>query len=255
MNDNRKLYISNGIIKHHQWTRTSIASILLLISIMIAFVSSPYAAQAAQAESAYRGTDTSLSALAVKKGFSDVPVEHWAYETIHALASQGIINGVSEGKFEPDTATSRAAFSVMLARALKLKPTGTSPFRDVLPGEWHAEAITALSEIGLIEGTAPNYFSPDRAITREEVAALIVRAAEYKTGSTLTMGNGLGQFYDWMEVSDWAINTLNKAILAGLIKGTSAVKIQPQLHSNRAQTAQFIQHLLTFLQGPEASNS
>ncbi|MEW9701025.1 S-layer homology domain-containing protein [Paenibacillus sp. SI8] len=111
-------------------------------------------------------------------GFKDVPASHWARQDIMIAKQHGLIEGISDDRFAPDGVITREQMSVLLARALKLQPTGTAAvkFSDVPAGSWSAEAIAAMSSSGLAGGFADGTFRPGASLTRAEMAALLNRA-------------------------------------------------------------------------------
>lgn len=177
------------------------------------------------------------------KPFDDVtPASYgWAKGSIEALAGAGIVAGVNGTRFEPARAVTRAEFAALLVRALGLQARAgaTQPFKDVRSADWHYGAVTAAYAAGLIAGFADNTFRPDSAITRQEVAALLVRAMKLQdTEKKLS-------FTDSDKIAAWARTSVAAAASLGLIRGFPDGSFQPQAATSRAQCAVIIYRLLT----------
>ncbi|MDG0795030.1 S-layer homology domain-containing protein [Cohnella ginsengisoli] len=115
--------------------------------------------------------------LTYDKRFADVQGS-WAEEDVHTLASLLVINGVDEGSFAPGAPVTRAEMTAMVVRALGLQDAAaTSPaFGDVASGSWYAEAVAAAAQAGIVQGEASGRFRPDAPISRQEAAAVLMRA-------------------------------------------------------------------------------
>ncbi|MFD1952829.1 glycosyl hydrolase 53 family protein [Paenibacillus thailandensis] len=185
--------------------------------------------------------------LQVYKTFADVPQSHWAYDTIRELAAKQYVTGVSADQFQPDRAVTRAEFAAMLVGALKPAEAGKAArFADVPADAWYADDVAAAYEAGIVKGTGPDSFEPNRVITREEMAAMTVKAYAALTGAS-PAGGGSGSavsFADRDDVSAWAEADVQAAYALGLVKGRSAERFMPQGASTRAEAAQIVWNLL-----------
>lgn len=137
--------------------------------------------------------------------FADVPTNHWARRYVEIMRHVGVLNGRSEGRFEPQYAVTRAEFAKMLAMTLGLKPSGTelAPFED-LPDDWSTPHIDALYERGLLTGDlvdGKRYFYPGRSITRAEAATIIGRLL---TIADVDLEGETADFTDWDQIPTWA---------------------------------------------------
>ncbi|MBU5445517.1 family 43 glycosylhydrolase [Paenibacillus sp. MSJ-34] len=184
------------------------------------------------------------AALSYHKTFVDVPSEHWAYRALQIVTAKHIVNGVSETMFMPKGETTRAEFVSMLVRMLGLqKNSELLPFTDVQADAWYAEAVAAAYETGLIDGVTATQFEPGRTITREEMAILIVRAHEWKQGTTPAEAGPI-TFGDSRDVSAWAAEAVSKAAQYGLMQGQSADTFAPGGKATRIEAVQAIYNLL-----------
>ncbi|WP_419871716.1 S-layer homology domain-containing protein [Candidatus Pristimantibacillus sp. PTI5] len=195
--------------------------------------------------------ETSLShnskyaVLEYTKTFKDVPAAHWAFHTIQRLSAIHVIDGVSSQQFNPAQPTTRAQFVTMLVRALGIQSTEAhTAFTDVSEGAWYSEAIAGAVQSGMIKGIDESHFAPNATITREQMAILLVRAYEYKTGKQLETSDMLLRFKDADQVSSWAKTEVNKALGAGLMQGPDKNTFVPNGLTIRAEAAQAIYNLL-----------
>ncbi len=184
---------------------------------------------------------------AKKATFIDL-TSHWAKTAIDALAAKGIAMGKSSRAFLPDDQITRAEFTALLVRVLGLNNSSSvssSTFLDVPGAAWYTASIAIAEKKGLIKGKGSNLFLPDKPITREEAAVLIVRALDL-TGlqTTQTDSTVLNSFIDNNNISDWARHALAYATQKNIVKGYSDDRIIPQNFTTRAQAASMIMRML-----------
>lgn len=180
--------------------------------------------------------------LEVNKSFTDISDNFWAASVIKELAAKQIVTGTSLNSYEPARSVTRAEFTALLVRALKLTDGGTSSFVDVEANAWYAGDINAAVKAGLIHGRSETVFGPNEKITREEMAALVVRAYEFKHGASSNVTGSV--FNDESQMSTWAISDVSKAAKLGLVQGRGDNMFVPKGISNRAEAAQVIYNLL-----------
>ncbi|BBI32738.1 S-layer homology domain-containing protein [Cohnella abietis] len=191
----------------------------------------------------------SVSVTAAKKGFLDLE-GHWAKADIEVLASKGIIEGIDEDHFAPENHVTRAQFAALISRALNLKTdTKKSPFTDVAPASWYKDVINSAYSAGIIQGLTDTKFAPERNITREEMAVMIVRANVYAARSSTEENNKVAEitFADSADISKWAREGVQAAVRSGIIKGKAGLKFDPQGKASRAEAATVIKRLLSDL--------
>ena len=119
---------------------------------------------------------TPLQTAPVTQTFTDVQGSEWFAQAVYALAQKGIVEGRQDGSFGPNESVTRAQMAVFLARALGLPESPGQPFFDVNEPDWFAGAVGALYQRGLIQGTSAIVFSPDRPISRQQAATLVMRS-------------------------------------------------------------------------------
>ncbi|GGI45545.1 hypothetical protein GCM10008018_12700 [Paenibacillus marchantiophytorum] len=180
--------------------------------------------------------------LSLEKTYNDVTNQHWAFSTIRELSAQHIVNGAVDATFAPGKDISRAEFAALLTRTLGLSSADTSPFGDVTEKDWYAKEVAAAYKAGIISGNEQRAFEPNRSITREEMAVMLVRAYEHRTGSKLETSSEASS--DASEISDWALPFVNSALQAKLLSGRQEGLFVPDEHTTRAEAAQAIYNLL-----------
>ncbi|MBO8173574.1 MAG: S-layer homology domain-containing protein [Bacillaceae bacterium] len=194
-----------------------------------------------------RNGNSTYTVVSRTKTFHDIE-GHWAQDTIEKLASKMIVEGMTETEYRPQENLTRAQLATLVVRALGLvEVEGESPFTDVKQNDWFAGYVNAAVEAGLIEGYMDGTFQPDRLVTRQETAAIMVRAARY-AGKDMTMNETeqeivLTGYEDHEQVDAWARNEIATAIEKGLMSGYQG-QIRPQAHSTRAESAAFIEKLM-----------
>ena len=182
-----------------------------------------------------------VAALAATANFSDVPSGYWAAPGIDATLAAGVVTGFPDGTFQPDGPLTRAEFTVMLARALRLAPaSGPSPFTDLPQGAWYAAAVDAAAQAGLVQGVSATAFDPDAALTREQLAVLLSRALGLSATGTVT-------FTDAATIDAWAAAAVQAAAAAGYLQGYPGGNFEPQAGATRAQAAVVLAAVLAHL--------
>ena len=171
-----------------------------------------------------------------KVKFKDI-AGHWAEEEIKELAKEGTIKGRSETEYEPEGTVTRAEFAAMITRALGMNAQGyRGGYNDVKPGEWYAEEIQAIVDAGIMSGDADGTFRPNEAISREEMAKVIVNAYKLKTGNN-ALETAEVHFSDAETISGWAREYVRQAAGLGLMQGMNDGRFDPMGNATRAQSA------------------
>lgn len=179
--------------------------------------------------------------------FEDIEAS-WAKPYIEALASQNIIQGVSENRFAPEEHITRAQFAVLLSRTLEL-PTQAYEriFSDVTEElAWAVQEIEAASRAGIVLGSAGE-FNPNGQITREQMVTMVIRALEFKNNSILEGIAPQVTFADEASIQDYAKPYVGYAVELGIINGMESegnLVFAPTDHATRAQAAKMIYEML-----------
>lgn len=158
---------------------------------------------------------------------------HWAEASIRDLVKLGAINGYPDNTFKPDSKITRAEFVTIIVKAFQLQAEVGKVFGDTKT-HWANEAIATAAALGVVNGYNAGNFGPDEMVTREQVATIVVRAAQ------LAEANMSMNFSDSAKVSAWARPALGAAIAEGLLKGYTDGTLKPQGSTTRAEAATII---------------
>ena len=170
--------------------------------------------------------------------FTDVKTGDWFYEAVQYVYDKGMMTGVSADRFAPASTTTRGMIVTILYR-LENEPavSGGSAFTDVESGAWYADAVAWAAANDIVNGTSATTFAPNSPITREQMATMLYRFAQYKGMDAVTLQENLTGYPDGDQVSDYAIPAMNWAVGQGLIAGMENGTLVPQGSATRAQVA------------------
>ena len=171
--------------------------------------------------------------------FADVPASAWYYDAVEYVYENGLMSGVSSGWFAPNDTLTRAML-VQTLYAMEGRPAAASAgFADVASGDWYASAVNWAAANGVVSGVSETGFGPNNALTREQLALILYRFAQYK-GYDVTGTSDLTAYADGSSVSGWAAEAMSWAVNAGLISGVGGNQIAPTGTATRAQVAQIL---------------
>ena len=184
--------------------------------------------------------DHNHAATDVSEIFTDVPANHWAKAAIQYAYDNGLMIGVSATEFAPEATTTRAMIVSMLARLENVTDADSAGFTDVADGDWYATSVNWAANEGIVAGFGDT-FQPNAAITREQLAAMLMNYAHY-TGIDVSARADLNGYSD--QPSAWAGEAVQWAVSEGLIAGVSDDELQPQGNATRAQVAAMLQRFI-----------
>ncbi len=182
---------------------------------------------------------------AVTARFGDLREHEWARDAVEALAKKGIIDGKADGVFAPDDNITREEFVKLIIAALNVDtdiPTAVE-FTDVPSDAWYMPYINAASANGIITGISDTEFGAGRAVTREDIAVIMYRAAA-ACGYVIDATAEMPDFTDKDDISDYADEALGKISEAGIITGYEDNSVRPKNSATRAETAVMVYRLL-----------
>ncbi len=173
--------------------------------------------------------------------FTDIE-GHWAKDTILSMYQKGLVAGIGDNKFSPESNVTRAEFCTMLVRFLGIDLADYEPiFTDIAKDDWYSAYVYTANKSGLVSGYDGGVFSPLNNITREEMAKMAmsayeaVKAYEYKTDTT--------SFADDADISEWAKKYVGAAAECGIVSGIGDNTFSPKANATRAQAAAIIEKL------------
>ena len=172
--------------------------------------------------------------------FADLTSGSWYYDGVRCALENGLMTGTSARTFAPDRPVTRAMLVTILWR-LAGEPYGrVSPFEDVLPGSWYAQAVSWAYDKGIVTGVTATSFQPDAPVTREQLCAILCRYAAL-TGKNTAASASLDAFTDRAQVSAYAAASVRWALQAGLLTGVGDGRLAPRSGATRAQLAVLLQ--------------
>lgn len=176
--------------------------------------------------------------------FTDVPATHWAAGAVAFVSSQGLLQGISADTFAPGQPMTRAMLVTALWREAGSPVVNYAmDFDDVAEGQWYTEAVRWAASEGIVAGTGKG-FSPDAALTRESLAAILFRYAGGQADA-----DQLDSYADGAGVSAWAKDAMNWAVAQGLITGKSGGRLDPGGTASRAEVSAI---LMRYVQSAQA---
>lgn len=177
---------------------------------------------------------------AVKNPFADVNAGDWFYRDVLFSYEKGLMSGMDAAAFAPYANTTRAQIAVIFYR-MEGSPAveGENSFVDVVRGSgtaWFYDAVTWAQQNGIMGGYSNSSFAPNDPITREQLAAIFYRYAQYKGYDTTQGGMAIREFDDYESISDYAMGAMAWAVNTGLVKGDSNL-LYPKGTATRAEIA------------------
>ena len=174
--------------------------------------------------------------------FIDIAPDAWYKDAVQYAYDNGLMTGVSDTEFAPEATTTRAMIVSILARLEGVTTAEAAGFADVDDNDWYATAVNWAANVGVVNGYEDNTFRPNTAITREQLAAILMNYAAYK-GEDVSARASLDNYTD--QPSTWAQEAMQWAVAEGLISGVTADTLQPQGAATRAQVAAILQRFLS----------
>ena len=176
--------------------------------------------------------------------FTDISEKDWFYGDVMFVYENGLMLGTSKTLFSPHGTAMRGMMATILWRMEGSPvPKGKNSFTDVEAGKWYADAITWTAENGIFAGYGKDKFGPDDPITREQLAAIFYRYADYK-GYDLTVKGDLDKFKDADKITDYAKTAMQWAVGSDLVNGKSGNLLDPQGTATRAEIAAMLHRFI-----------
>lgn len=141
-------------------------------------------------------------------------ISGYAKEAVQSLVDAGVIQGDTNGNFNPLNTVTRAQAAEIFTKALELKADGDVNFKDVKKGAWYYNSIAAVVANGIFEGVSATEFAPNKSLTRSEAAKVLVDAFGLEGSESLS------QFADASQVKPWAKSALETAVANGIFTGS-----------------------------------
>ena len=172
------------------------------------------------------------------RDFSDC-TEQWYHEAVDYAVSEGLMNGIGEGLFDPKGTLLRSMTVTVLHRAAGSPSVSeAATFSDVTPEQWYSDAINWAYENKIVNGVSETKFGLENYVTREQLTTMLLRYAAY-CGHELTASGDLSSFADADSVSDFAVEAMCWAVAQGIMNGDGG-RLNPQGNATRAQCAKIL---------------
>ena len=177
--------------------------------------------------------------------FTDVHEGDWFYEEVLYAYENGLMNGVGDNRFAPNSATTRGMLVTILYR-LEGEPavTGEAGFDDVAAGQWYTDAVIWAAANDIVNGIGDNQFGPENTLTREQLVTMLYRYAQNK-GYDVTASADLSGYPDAGQIQSWAQEAMTWAVAEGIVEGMDG-NLNPAGNATRAQIATI---LMRFCEG------
>lgn len=180
--------------------------------------------------------------IAAYEQFQDIDRNAWSYDGIAYCVARGLMSGTDTHTFSPGGVTTRAQLvQVLYNLAGEPDMTGvTAPFTDARSG-WYRDAVVWAYRTGVVSGTSDTTFSPDQAVTREQIAVILMAFAAQVPGAERPAAPAdLAAFPDGAQVSGWARDAMADAVALGVLGGAEVngtLWLRPQGQATRAEVA------------------
>ena len=176
--------------------------------------------------------------------FTDVSEKDWFFDDVLFVYDYGLMVGTGKTLFSPHETVTRGMMATILWRMEGSPiPKDKNSFTDVEAGKWYADAITWTAENGIFADYDKDRFKPDDPITREQLAAIFYRYADYKDYDLTVKGN-LDKFKDADKITDYAKTAMQWAVGSDLVKGKSGALLDPQGKATRAEIAAMLHRFI-----------
>lgn len=168
--------------------------------------------------------------------FNDVSANDWFASAVDYVTGKGMMNGTADNTFSPKANTTRGMVVTVLYRLENQPSTSAASFTDVASGAYYANAVAWANANGIVSGYGSGKFGPNDKVTREQLAAILYRYAQYKKYD-VSGANSLDGYTDAQSVSSYAVPALQWACGAGVVTGKSGSKLDPKGNATRAEVA------------------
>lgn len=186
--------------------------------------------------------------------FKDIN-NHWAKEDILFVVNREMLSGTDKNTFSPDVKLTRGMFVTALGRLSKIDTQNykQSKFADVKENAYYTAYVNWAEEQGIVNGTGKDTFSPDKSITREEMAVIMKNYAE-KLGYTLPKTLEEIKFTDDEQISDWAKEAVKEMQMAGILSGKKDNSFDPKGEATRAEASALLHRFVEAVIDSQSAN-
>lgn len=170
--------------------------------------------------------------------FNDVSANDWFASAVDYVTGKGMMNGTADNTFSPKANTTRGMVVTVLYRLENQPSTSAASFTDVASGAYYANAVAWANANGIVSGYGSGKFGPNDKVTREQLAAILYRYAQYKKYDvSVGEDTNILSYDDAQSISTYAIPAIQWACGAGVVTGKSGSKLDPKGNATRAEVA------------------
>ena len=170
--------------------------------------------------------------------FNDVSANDWFASAVDYVTGKGMMNGTADNTFSPKANTTRGMVVTVLYRLENQPSTSVASFTDVASGAYYANAVAWANANGIVSGYGSGKFGPNDKVTREQLAAILYRYAQYKKYDvSVGEDTNILSYDDAQSISTYAIPAIQWACGAGVVTGKSGSKLDPKGNATRAEVA------------------
>lgn len=170
--------------------------------------------------------------------FNDVSANDWFASAVDYVTGKGMMNGTADNIFSPKANTTRGMVVTVLYRLENQPSTSAASFTDVASGAYYANAVAWANANGIVSGYGSGKFGPNDKVTREQLAAILYRYAQYKKYDvSVGEDTNILSYDDAQSISTYAIPAIQWACGAGVVTGKSGSKLDPKGNATRAEVA------------------
>lgn len=183
---------------------------------------------------------------------------HYFEKDMRILIAKDVLGGYGPGVYKPNQTVTRAEFAALVMRALDYQTVQAAEFsiasiaeplfKDVKAGDWYFTAVDAAVKAGIVGGYPDGTFLPNKEITRQEMAAMIMRALS--TRSVYSMPATL-DFKDVNKINPIFMDAIQRLVFLNIMSGNADGTFGPQTKTTRGQTAAVLNRMLNTLTPPQ----
>lgn len=177
--------------------------------------------------------------------FTDVEARD--VQAVRYVYENGLLSGVSADRFDPSGTLTRGEAAAALW-SLEGRPAVNylMSFSDVDPAASYGGAVRWAASEGIAGGYGGGLFGPEDPVTREQLAVMLYRFAQYRNYDTAQGGMVVREYADYDQISSYALEAVVWAVKAGVLTATSLDTLAPGQAATRVQTAQALLALSQF---------
>ncbi len=172
--------------------------------------------------------------------FIDVIEGDWFYDVVKKAYLANLVAGTSENTFSPNGEITRGMFVTILWNIEGEPDAPKASFTDILDGQYYTKAVSWAYANGIVKGVSETQYAPNANITREQMATILFKYAQFKGVDAMTLAEHLEQFADNDSISEYAVSALNWAVGAGIMSGKGNGILDPLGNATRAEATSVI---------------